>query len=164
MDGESLFLDHRLSLHRYLTRFTGDPDLADDLVQETFIRFATSQTSDAKSKGWMFAVATNLALDSIKRTKNRARLIESRKQDIPLPAASLEPDERVEQRELQQRVRAALARLSDTERTVLLMREEGFKHREIADAVNVSTGSVGTLVARALKKLAKQLEPDQEVQ
>jgi DNA-directed RNA polymerase specialized sigma24 family protein len=52
--------------------------------------------------------------------------------------------------------------LGEKERTVLLMREEGFSHREIADAVGTTTGSVGTMIARALDKLAAELPLDAE--
>jgi DNA-directed RNA polymerase specialized sigma24 family protein len=52
--------------------------------------------------------------------------------------------------------------LGEKERTVLLMREEGFSHREIADAVGATTGSVGTMIARALDKLAAELPLDAE--
>jgi len=59
-------------------------------------------------------------------------------------------------------VRAALDALTEKERTVLLMREEGFAHREIAEAVGTTTGSVGTMIARALDKLAERLPLDPE--
>jgi DNA-directed RNA polymerase specialized sigma24 family protein len=52
--------------------------------------------------------------------------------------------------------------LGEKERTVLLMREEGFSHREIADAVGTTTGSVGTMIVRALDKLAAELPLDAE--
>jgi DNA-directed RNA polymerase specialized sigma24 family protein len=54
-------------------------------------------------------------------------------------------------------VRRALAALSERDRTALLMREEGFSHEEIAAAVGTTTKSVGTVVARALRKLAAEL-------
>lgn len=63
----------------------------------------------------------------------------------------------MERDEARRRVRDALAALSEKERIALLMREEGFKHREIAAAVGTTTASVGTLVARALTKLAGHL-------
>ena len=49
-----------------------------------------------------------------------------------------------------------------TERIALLMREEGFVHREIAEAIGTTTGSVGTLLARAIAKAAARLEPLRE--
>jgi DNA-directed RNA polymerase specialized sigma24 family protein len=52
---------------------------------------------------------------------------------------------------------AALSALSPKERSAVLMREEGFAHREIAEALGTTTGSVGTLLARALDRLGKAL-------
>ena len=66
--------------------------------------------------------------------------------------------------EARARVRSALATLSEKERVLLLMREEGFKHREIAAAIGTTTGSVGTLIARALAKLAEELDRTGEAQ
>ena len=63
----------------------------------------------------------------------------------------------LEREEARERVRRGLAALSEKERLLLLMREEGFKHREIAEVVGTTTASVGTLIARALVKLAGQL-------
>jgi RNA polymerase sigma factor (sigma-70 family) len=63
----------------------------------------------------------------------------------------------LERTEARAAVRRALACLSEKERTILLMREEGFSHREIAEAVGTTTGSVGTMFARALTKLESGL-------
>lgn len=49
-------------------------------------------------------------------------------------------------------VREALGELSERDQTMLLMREEGFKYSEIAEAVDVAPGSVGTLLARAARR------------
>ena len=64
--------------------------------------------------------------------------------------------------EARRQVRQALAELNEKERSVLLMREEGFAHREIAEAVGTTTKSVGTMIARALEKLAQRLDLDRE--
>ena len=77
--------------------------------------------------------------------------------DLPLA-----PDEETERSERRRMVRAALDRLSLKERTVLLMREEGFAHHEIAEAVGTTTGSVGTMLARALRKLSAELSAKSE--
>jgi RNA polymerase sigma-70 factor (ECF subfamily) len=73
------------------------------------------------------------------------------------PNAELEADER------RRVVTAALAKLSDKERIAVLMREEGFSHREIAAAVGTTTGSVGTLLARALERLASDTAFDKDL-
>ncbi len=63
-----------------------------------------------------------------------------------------QPDEDLERKERIGSVRAALDVLAERDRQMLLMREEGFRYDEIAEAVGVAPGSVGTLMARALKK------------
>ncbi len=72
------------------------------------------------------------------------------------PHAGVEADER------RRIVMAALARLNDKERVAVLMREEGFSHREIAEAVGTTTGSVGSLLARALQRLARETTYDRD--
>jgi RNA polymerase sigma-70 factor (ECF subfamily) len=64
-------------------------------------------------------------------------------------------DARVEQAERIAEVRAALERIPPRDRQLLLMREEGFKYEEIARVVGVAPASVGTLMARALKRFAE---------
>lgn len=152
---------HRPALFRYLTRFTGDPDQAEDLVQETLIRLRERPPEDgAEPRRWLFTVATNLARDAHRIATRRAALARAERDRIPAPAAPPDPAALAERAEVQDRVRAALARLGERERTILLMREEGFTHREIAEAVGTTTGSVGTMIARALDKVARVLAPE----
>lgn len=158
MDLDALFAEHRDAVCRYLTRFTGDADLAEDLVQETFWRLARRPFGVPNHvKGWLFRVATNLAKDARKNSRRRGELALVASAESPSVVVA-DAAELVERAEVRRRVRAALNGLSHKERTALLLREEGFAHREIAAAVGTTTGSVGTLVARALAKLAERLE------
>jgi RNA polymerase sigma factor (sigma-70 family) len=75
------------------------------------------------------------------------------------PAA---PDEEAERSASRDRVRRALAGLRERDRMVLLLREEGFSHSEIAQQVGTTTGSVGTMIVRALDRLAAELKLDPE--
>lgn len=160
---EALFLEHRDGLFRYLARFTGDPDLSEDLVQETFLRLATKPPPEGdRVKAWLFRVATNLALDALKGRVRRGGLVRESRNRIVGPTPAPDPSILAERNELRASVRRALENLSKKERMVLLMREEGFRHREIAEAVGTSTGSVGTMIARALEKLARHLDLGEE--
>lgn len=152
---------HRLALLRYLTRYTGDSDEAEDLVQETFVRLRERPPADrTEPRRWLFTVATNLARDAHRVARRREALQAEARDALPCPAPAPDPGREVEREELQRCVRDALALLSERERTVLLMREEGFTHREIAEAVETTTGSVGTMIARALDKVARGLAPE----
>jgi len=156
-----LFAAHHAALYRYVARFAGDEDLADDVVQETFIRLAEHPPPDATGGGiraWLFTVATNLAPDALKIRGRRPRPLAHQEGRLPTADPAPYPAEALEREETRGRVRRALAGLSEKERMLLLMREEGFKHREIAAAVGTTTASVGTLIARALVKLAGHLD------
>lgn len=158
MNLDAVFAEHRDAVCRYLTRYTGDADLAEDLVQEVFWRLARRPFGAPHHvKGWLFRVATNLAKDARKVARRRQELALVAREESLIRTPE-DPSELLERAELRRRVRAALRSLSHKERTALLLREEGFAHREIAAAVGTTTGSVGTLVARALTKVAQRLE------
>jgi RNA polymerase sigma-70 factor (ECF subfamily) len=153
-DAESLFTSHAPALYRYLVRLTGDTDLAADCVQETFVRVIERHGTSDIERAWLFTVATNLALESRRTASRRARLLDAAGERGPLGDPQPTPVEYLEGRERHAQAVRALDALSDKERTAVLMREEGFSHKEIADAVGTTTGSVGTLIARALLKFA----------
>lgn len=156
-----LFRNHHDALYRYLVRLSGDADVAADAAQEAFVRLLDHASMGPAERAWLFKVGTNCVLEARRTAARRGRLLGGRGErtmaDAPRdPHATVEADER------RRVVMAALARLSDKERVAVLMREEGFAHREIADAVGTTTGSVGTLLARALARLAREatLDPD----
>lgn len=161
---EELFERHRDELYRYVARYTGDADLAEDVVQDVFVRLAERPPRrDDEMRGWLYRVATTIAIDALRGSRRRLALVQQRPADVPVADPPDDPAESVERAELRQRVRAALMELNEKDRAVLLMREEGFAHREIAEAVGTTTKSVGTMIARALEKLAQRLDLDREV-
>lgn len=152
MDFDSLFRHLYPSLFRYLQRLTGDPDQADDLAQEAFTRLLRQTLPEQEAKPWLFTVATNLVRDAARKSSRRERLLAVHQ---PLPQALPAADELVERDERVAEVQRALARLKPRDRQLLLMREEGFTYEEMAQAVGVSATSVGTLLARALKRFSE---------
>jgi RNA polymerase sigma factor (sigma-70 family) len=82
---------------------------------------------------------------------------------LPAPDPAPDPAAQLERQETRRLVREAMDCLSEKERTALLMREEGFSHREIATAVGTTTKSVGTLLVRAFDKLAERLHTEDEL-
>ena len=153
-DAERLFTTHAPALYRYLVRLTGDTDLAADCVQDTFVRVLDRRTSSDIERAWLFRVATNAAFEASRTSSRRARILRGGGERAPIGDAPPSPLEHVEAVERHERALRALATLNDKERSAVLMREEGFSHREIAEAVGTTTGSVGTLIARALLKFA----------
>lgn len=155
MNFEALFDAVYPSLFRYCNRLTGDPDQADDLAQEAFFRLLDRGVagSDAGLRSWLFMVATNLVRDRSRTLETRRRILAG----VPPPEHVPGPDEDLSRAEEITRVRSALERMSPRDREMLLLRQEGFTYREIADVAGVSPRSVGTILARALKKFATEL-------
>lgn len=135
-------------LFRYLHRLTGDADAAEDAAQEAFVRLTEQSLPEDEAKPWLFTVATNLIRDRARKASRHRRL----EPHVPTPRAPDGPAVSAERKERITMVRSALDELSERDRTMLLMREEGFKYREIAEAVDVAPGSVGTLLARAARR------------
>ena len=145
-----MYAQYHASLVRLLYRRTGDPDRAQDLVQEVFVR--ALEAPPANPKPWLFAVALNLARDDGRRSVRQGRKLELLKGEhagraAPPPDEAYEADERV------RGVRAALAQLTDTDREALLLKAEGFNYQEIATAIGLAPGAVGTTLARARRRL-----------
>lgn len=157
MDVEAIFDAHYQVLFRYLVRLTGDPDLAADVAQESFIRLVERHPDERQIRGWLFRVATNLVRDASRVSRRRIELLQESTDVLSLIGAQPDPETTLELKQRRQVVRTALEALSPRDRTLLLMREEGFSHREMAVAVGTTTKSVGSMIARALNKLAAEL-------
>ncbi len=128
------------SLVRLLWRRTGDRDRAEDLAQEVFVR--ALETPPANPKPWLFAVALNLVRDDGRRATLQGRKLELLRGEhagaaAPPADAALEAGERTET------VRAALATLTEQDRSALLLKAEGFDYGEIAAALGLAKGAVG---------------------
>lgn len=158
-DAGRVFRELGDTLFRYLVRMCGSPDLAGDVLQDTFVRLVERPPSRRDNlRGWLFRVATNRLRDLERKRGRRARLAQEAggRRTMSDPPAS--PGRIAAAREARERARRVLDRLPDRDRALLLMREEGFTHREMAEAVGTTTGSVGTMIARALDRFAQELE------
>jgi RNA polymerase sigma-70 factor, ECF subfamily len=155
VDYDAVFAKLYPSLFRYLQRLTGDEDVAEDIAQEAFVRLLKQPLPEAEVRPWVFTVAVNLVRDRARKTERRGRLLQAAPDLVTRPAL---PDEDVERSERIAAVREVLSRIPERDRQLLLMREEGFKYDEIASVIGVAPASVGTLIARALKKFMTEYE------
>lgn len=153
---ERLFRLYHTPLVRYLTRRLGDRDWAEELAQEAFLR-ALRQESLTNERSWLFAVATNLVRDEARRAERQRRhlmvLAEQERDTMVEPEPTT-----VERAQEAALARRALEALAERDRLALLMREEGLNYEEIASALALSVGSIGTTLARARRRLAETYE------
>jgi RNA polymerase sigma-70 factor (ECF subfamily) len=164
----ALVTRHHSPLLGYLYRLTGgDRPLAEDLVQETFLRVLRQRTCqlDRPFKPWLYAIATNLARDHFKSAAARQhwRGDDAEEALLHLYDSAPGPEERALAAEQGGEIVAALDQLGGEYRVVLLLRfYQGLSLNEIADALHIPLGtvksrlSVGTHRLRELLLLTKE--------
>ncbi len=143
------FADLFAVLFRYLDRLTGDPALASDVAQEVLVRLHARGVMPDDVRAWAVTVAHNRLRSHYRDTRRRAWLLRWRPGAAPVADPAPRPDEAAEADARRATVRAALDRLPERERRMLLLRAEGHSYREIAQALRLAEASVGTLLARA---------------
>jgi len=146
----------------------GPGDDADDVGQETFIRFYRALGSfrgEASLKTYLRKIAMNLSLNALKRRRRFAfRFLSRDRSPEPLPEPSVVIDGEVERRESRLRVRAAIERLGPKHRPVVVLRMiDGCSTRETAEILGVPEGTVLSRLSRAMKELEADLRPWMEM-
>jgi RNA polymerase sigma factor (sigma-70 family) len=141
---DRVYRAERSAVQRHLTYLTGDRSLAEDLTQEAFGRLyeigAEDRAALRNPRAWLLRVASNLAYNHFRgETRRTAREIRAG------IAATADTEDILD-------VRLALQELDPRDRAVLMLRHSGFSYAEIADAVGLAAGSVGTTLARAQRR------------
>ncbi len=140
------------SVWGYLARLTGDPALADDLLQDAYYRFLRAggqYENEAHRRNSLFKIATNLARDAARRRRVMPFFVADSSRDIPSKEDVAGRVQRTTD------VGRALESMKPRERAMLwLAYAEGSSHQEIAAALGVKTASVKLLLFRARRRLA----------
>ncbi len=157
-----IFVALRDPVYRYLLAILNSASLAEELTQEAFIRLLKELRSGrpvGNVRSWVFRVAHNLAIDQIRERQAPDACVPLDQSDclavLEDPAADLEAW--ALDRETMARVQAALAKLPPLERQCLELRAEGLKYREIAEVLATHIPNVQVLLARAIRRIAKEI-------
>ena len=145
----ALFEKRVASLQRYLSSLSGDPGLADDIAQESFIRLYQRGSMPDAPAAWLVTVAHNLLRDDHRRRTRRRDLLSRRADELPAGDPAPDTDAGALAAERIASARRALALLPERDRRLLLLRHEGYEYREIAKILNLASSGIGTLLARA---------------
>ncbi len=157
----------------YLTRMTGDPELAEEMFQETFRRVQRKAKTFAggRFKSWLLTIATRVAVDGYRRKRaaprglfgRRADCTDGHCQEPATTAAAVDPLERSKKTVLarqRQQVRLAVDALPAGQRaTLVLAYYQQLSYPEVAEILGCSIKTVRTQMSRALRTLARKL-PD----
>jgi RNA polymerase sigma-70 factor (ECF subfamily) len=136
-------------------RVLGSRDGAEDVAQEVFVAFGRSSVPAGEAPAWLSVAAAHTALNQLRSGRRRA----GREEAVGSTADTVVPDtaDAVVTRDERRRVRAALARLPHRQAVALVLRHSGLSYAEVAAALDLSPGSVGTTVRRAEATLRKEL-------
>lgn len=136
-------------------RVLGSADQAEDVAQEVFLSFSRSSVPAGEARGWLSVAAAHTALNLLRSSRRRS----SRESTVVASDQTVVSDvaDTVVTGEERARVRAALARLPRKQAVALVLRHGGLSYSEVAAALDMSPGSVGTTVRRAESALRKEL-------
>jgi RNA polymerase sigma-70 factor, ECF subfamily len=166
-DIDTLVRTYRARLLRFVAFSVGDADVAESIVQDTFLKAWSARASfrgDCSTSSWLTSIALNLVRDHQRIRKFQFwRKAESTAVDIVdaagfLPSSEKSPEEQIMVRERAKEVAAVLQQLSLKQRAVFLMRfQEEMDVAEIAVAISMPVNTVKTHLHRAIRAVRESL-------
>jgi RNA polymerase sigma-70 factor, ECF subfamily len=167
---QELFGRYRDRLVHFITRKTGDPDRAQDLVQEAFIRVTRHLhrfDTEKKFSTWVYTIASNLSKNEL-RNRSRSPLVLFQKltsnwdddhRPLQFEDLTMRPDDLYRKRFLQRLVEDTVEELPEHHRLVFRLRElEGKSYEEISEITGVNLGTVKSRLHRARNSFAQRIE------
>jgi RNA polymerase sigma-70 factor (ECF subfamily) len=156
-DLEEVFRREYAAVVRVAGRVLGSGREAEDVAQDVFIAFGRAAVPAERARGWLLAAAAHTALNTARSDARRTR----REQAAAEPDSVPDVADEIVRRDRRARVRVALAALPQTQALVLVLRHSGMSYQEVAAAIGMSAGSVGTTLRRAEAAVRKELEADE---
>jgi RNA polymerase sigma-70 factor, ECF subfamily len=166
---ELLLRKYRTPLVNFLHRMTKDSATAEDLAQEVFLRVYRARQKyapSAKFTTWLFRIATNLALNSIRDRRYRQMEVsidapaEEDQTPFEIPARETPADQSLVERDRAALIRRAVESLPEKQRAaVLLHKYEEMDYVEIARVLDCSESALKSLLFRAYETLRIELAP-----
>ncbi len=158
---ERAMADFESPLIGYAMTILHDIERSRDVVQDTFIRLCQQDISKVRDglKTWLFTVCRNRSLDVLRKEKRIQPLDDVKWQRVA--GTGLQPDEKALHDERVAEVMRYLARLSNNQREVILLKfQQGLSYAEITEVTGLTSGNVGFLIHTGLKRL-RELLPDE---
>ena len=156
---------HQKSLLNFISRFTGDKIVAEDIAQEVFLKVylaAGSYVPKSKFRTWLFKIATNHCLNHLRDNKCNTQTLDLFELNeagfIAIAPDNYCPERICEKKELSQIVQTAIINLPQKQQVaILLQKYDGFSYKEISQVLGCSVSAVESLIQRARQNLRKTL-------
>lgn len=158
----SLYNRYKDAVYGFCLKMVRDEGLAQDLMQETFLRVYENRERLSKAgsfKSWMFTIARNQSLNRLRRRKREVRLEPERGEELAVPKTKT-PVAHLEKSEQIDLVDRCLQQLKPSYREVIILREyQGLSYKEIAAVTRSTLSAIKSRLFKARRKLAAVLEP-----
>jgi RNA polymerase sigma-70 factor, ECF subfamily len=161
----AVFLQNYARIVDILERLLGDRSQAEDISIDAFWRLYRQPALQANGNagGWLYRTATNLGIDALRTSGRRRRHEEAASRLTQQEAAT--PLDNLLREEKSRRVRQVLASIRPAQAQLLILRSSGLSYKEVAEALDVKTSGIGTMLNRAEEEFRKRylaLDPKEE--
>ncbi len=154
----------------FMSKLKHDKEKGEDFVHDLFAKLIDRPElfdPDKKFKTWIYSVANNMCINEYKKMAVRSNTTNGVSQDLPIASDEKAVEEQVYENDFANDLSAVLKELDDKHSEVFVMRHvNGLSVKEVAEAMEISQGTVKSRLFYATKKVAEQLEiynPKQEV-
>lgn len=156
----ALFHLYRHKLYSFLLRTTGSPQIAEDVIQDIFLKLWKDRENlvNIEQFGhYIYRMAQNQVINAMKRMARETLILAELKQQQA--AAMSEAEDNLSLREIKEKLQTALDKLPPKQKLVFtLSRDQGLRHDEIARRLNISPSTVNNHMIEALRRLRRQLQ------
>ncbi|MEK3883054.1 sigma-70 family RNA polymerase sigma factor [Paenibacillus sp. PL2-23] len=158
-----LYDRYEKTVYAFAFRFVGDAMLAEEIVQELFMRIWNHadryDIGQGKVSTWMFAITRNIAIDQLRKRHNRtAAQTTDTKPLESLVDRDGTPEEQYDKKWVGEKVKNAIEQLNDDQRQVLdLIYYQGYTHQEVSQNKGIPLGTVKSRIRLAMKQLKNRL-------
>ena len=158
---DRLFSEFSAPIYNYALRMIGDPDRAADIAQDTFIkayRKLHTLTDASSTRSWIYRIATNTAIDEMRRRRNVVRMDDDDDRHVEQPDGGPGPETQVLSGLLDERIGRALLRLKPNHRQCLILSDvEDMNAQQIGEVMEMTNGAVRVLLCRARAEMRRLL-------
>lgn len=160
---EEVVESYQRRVYTFAYYFLGRPQEAEDVTQEVFLKLWRhwSKIDPERLEAWLMRVTRNASYDLLRRRRTAGQVVLEPADEATVERAEAggpDPAQRAENRDFRRLLRAAVARVAEPYRSVLVLREiQGLKYREIAAALETPLNTVRVYLHRGRRKLREEL-------